>query len=456
LDFTRHLTALRSKGYSVRAYIMWIVAVVLIPGLLFGGWMVYESAHSQRDQAERIADREAREVAATIDREMVNAANIARSLAGSHFLQTGDLAAFHKHVMEVAKQTETRIVLGDPERDLQLIHSGLPYGPVAKRGLPPQRMEAERRALKTNEPVLSDVFLGPNVRHFLVSLVMPVKREGAPPYILSIAIPSQKFANILATNQISPEWVVGIIDSAGVIVARSEKHQEFVGTKVYGGFTPDRNSIDGIQTSLIRDGRVFRWSRRKSESTGWFISVGIPESVLNAPVRRAMLTYAGAALALFGIAMALSYYFGGRISQSIGSLGIDREPTREEFDVLFQSHPSGVLVLDSGGHIVLANSRVEQKFGYRHDELIGKPIRMLCPKHLHTGVLSWPSLMGVSNELTGERKDGSEFPIEIAANQVHTRSGNFIIMIWPTSRSESSPNSNWLSPSASATICAAV
>jgi signal transduction histidine kinase len=54
---------------------------------------------------------------------------------------------------------------------------------------------------------------------------------------------------------------------------------------------------------------------------------------------------------------------------------------------------------------------------------------MLCPKHLHAAVLSWPSLMGTSNELTGERKDGSELPIEIAANQVHTRSGHFIIMI---------------------------
>ena len=429
LDFTRHLTALRSKGYSVRAYIMWIVAVVLIPGLLFGGWMVYESARLQRDQAERIADREAREVTATIDREMVSAKNILRSLATSHHLQTGDLAAFHKQTKEVAKLSETRIILADPARDVQLVHSALPFGPPLQRRLPPERREAERIAFETGQPVLSDVFFGNSTQQFLVALVLPVKRDNAPPYVLTIAISSQKFANILATNQISPEWVVAILDRGNVIVARSEKHQEFVGTKVYGGFTPPANAIDGIQISTIRDGRIFRWSWRMSEPTGWFISVGVPETVLNGPVRRAMLTYTGAAFALFGIAMALSYYFGGRISQSIGSLGIDREPTREEFDVLFQSHPSGVLVLDSGGHIVLANSRVEQKFGYRHDELIGKPIRMLCPKHLHTVVLSWPSLMGVSNELTGERKDGSEFPIEIAANQVPTRSGNFIIMI---------------------------
>src|SRR5262245_55364769 len=108
---------------------MWIVAVVLSPGLLFGGWMVYEPAHSQRDQAERIADREASEVTATIDREMVSATNLLRSLATSHYLQTGDLAAFHKQAKEVAKQTETRIILADPERDLQLIHSALPFGP---------------------------------------------------------------------------------------------------------------------------------------------------------------------------------------------------------------------------------------------------------------------------------------------------------------------------------------
>lgn len=429
MNFTRHLTALRSKGYSVRAYIMWIVAVVLIPGLLFGGWLVFESARSQREQAERIADRETREVTATIDREMVNAKSILRSLVDSYYVQSGDLAAFHQHIKMVAKQTEMRIILADPARNLQLLHSERPFGPPTKRDLPPERMEAERQAVETDEPVLSDLFFGPTANQFFVAMALPMKRENASPYMIAIVIPSQKFAEILATNQISPDWVVTIFDRRNVIVARSENQQEFVGTRVYGAFSPPADMKHGVATSRGRDGRVFRWSWRRSDPTGWFISVGIPETVLNAPIHRAMLTYTGAALALFAVAMGLSYYFGGRISQSIGRLGVDRTPTREEFDVLFQSHPNGVLVLDSGGLIVLANTRVEEKFGYRHDELIGKPVRMLCPKHLHSAVLSWPSLMGVSNELTGERKDRSEFPIEIAANQVQTRSGHFIIMI---------------------------
>ena len=431
MDFTRHLTALRSKGYSVRAYIMWIVAVILIPGLLFGGWMVYASAKSQRNQTERIADREAREVTSTIDREMVNAASILRSLADSYSIQSGNFAAFHKQIAAVARQTETRVVLADSERDLQILNSALPMGPPLPRNLPPERRAAEKKAIETNEPTLSGMFLGPAMNQLLVTLIMPMQtpRENNTSYVLAVVIPSEKLANILAANQIPPEWVVGVVDGNGVTVARSENSQETVGTKAYESFAPLRDATEGAQVSAARDGRIFRWSWQRSEHTGWIISVGVPESVLNAPVRNAMLTYAGAASALFGIAMTLSFYFGGRISRSIGSLGIDREPTYEEFDVLFQSHPGGVLVLDSKGHIVLANSRVEQKFGYGHDELIGKPIRLLCPKHLHAVALSWPSLMGVSNELTGERKDGSEFPIEIAANQVHTRSGNFVIMI---------------------------
>ena len=119
----------------------------------------------------------------------------------------------------------------------------------------------------------------------------------------------------------------------------------------------------------------------------------------------------------------------GRLSQSIGALGIDRKPTREEFDALFESDPNGVLVLDSDGHIVLANSRAERKFGYARGELIGKPARVLCPKHIHGQAAGWLTLMGLPSEVVGERKNGSEFPIEVAANNVRTRSGNFVIMI---------------------------
>ena len=62
-------------------------------------------------------------------------------------------------------------------------------------------------------------------------------------------------------------------------------------------------------------------------------------------------------------------------------------------------------------------------------ELIGKPARVLCPKHIHGQAAGWLTLMALPSEVVGERKNGSEFPIEVAANNVRTRSGNFVIMI---------------------------
>ena len=49
----------------------------------------------------------------------------------------------------------------------------------------------------------------------------------------------------------------------------------------------------------------------------------------------------------------------------------------ERFRTLFETAPYASVVVDSGGTIVVVNSRSEQLFGYSRDELIGKPMEEL-------------------------------------------------------------------------------
>jgi PAS domain S-box-containing protein len=42
----------------------------------------------------------------------------------------------------------------------------------------------------------------------------------------------------------------------------------------------------------------------------------------------------------------------------------------------------GVALADSGGAIALANTRLEQMFGYQHAELLGQPVELLLPVDL--------------------------------------------------------------------------
>ena len=82
----------------------------------------------------------------------------------------------------------------------------------------------------------------------------------------------------------------------------------------------------------------------------------MPDRELEAPTRQGVTSVAAAGGVLFFVAIGLAYTWGGRISRSSGVLGIDRKPTREEFEILFDSAPNGVTVVDDRGRIVLLNS----------------------------------------------------------------------------------------------------
>ncbi len=88
-------------GYSVRTYFGALVLLILIPGLLIAGWLAYRSAQSERAQIEQDARQRVREIAGSIDREIIGTQNLLAVLASSHSLHTGDIEGFHRQAVEV-------------------------------------------------------------------------------------------------------------------------------------------------------------------------------------------------------------------------------------------------------------------------------------------------------------------------------------------------------------------
>jgi PAS domain S-box-containing protein len=113
----------------------------------------------------------------------------------------------------------------------------------------------------------------------------------------------------------------------------------------------------------------------------------------------------------------------------------DWRSAREQFRLVLESAPTGMIMIDRRGRIVLANVQAEKLLGYELAKLIGKPIEVLVPEHLRKNhcelrnyFLKSPQtrLMGAFLDLYGDRKDDSEVAIEIGLNPVETSEGTFV------------------------------
>ncbi len=97
----------------------------------------------------------------------------------------------------------------------------------------------------------------------------------------------------------------------------------------------------------------------------------------------------------------------------------------EQFRLLVEAAPNGMIVADNDGVITFVNKQTEKLFGYSRGELIGRSVEVLVPEQFQG---AYPSLraqfatqpetrpMGAGRDLYGLRKNKTEFPIEIGLN----------------------------------------
>jgi PAS domain S-box-containing protein len=114
----------------------------------------------------------------------------------------------------------------------------------------------------------------------------------------------------------------------------------------------------------------------------------------------------------------------------------DAKLMEARFRDLLESTPDGIVMASATGHIVIANSQAEKLFGYDEGELRGLSVDLLLPERYRGAHVQHRSnyfrqprkrAMGSGLDLSGLRKDGTEFPIEISLSPLRTEESAFVM-----------------------------
>jgi two-component system sensor kinase FixL len=124
----------------------------------------------------------------------------------------------------------------------------------------------------------------------------------------------------------------------------------------------------------------------------------------------------------------------GRLRQAEQARDTPTSSTEARLRAMVETAVDGIFTIDAKGTIRSLNPAAERLFGYTAEEVIGQHVRFLMSlpegaahhdalaAYLQTGE---KRLMGSRREVTGQRKDGTSFPLELAVSEVHVGNQRF-------------------------------
>jgi signal transduction histidine kinase len=307
----------RHKPRPFRQQLLLLTVGVLLPAVIFGGFVVWRLSTEQRAADERRLIQSARDLAATLDRELSGSVRSLQALAQSQTLDTGDLEAFRVTADRVlgTQPAWMGIILLDTHGQM-LINTRIPKGEplsVAVEG------DSLRQLVESGRPTVGSVVRGKARGRLAFPVRVPVERSGQIKYVLTAIIEPAALDGIVAGSaSLADEWTRVIVDGYGTVVARSRDGERFVGQPASPSFKQKTYyATEGVFTDTTLDGVPAYVGFARTRLGDWVTSIVVPQAIIDGRQRQwlASMAATGAVALLFSAVSAI--LFARRVGASI-------------------------------------------------------------------------------------------------------------------------------------------
>jgi signal transduction histidine kinase len=302
---------------------MVLAAVTTFPFVILAGVTAISVIEAERTQLKNEVTGKVSALVNDIDRQLEAIQVELRVLASLPSIQSSDLASFDKQLRAAIKVYGTTLVLHDAHGQ-QLINTYRAFGEPLPRAT---NTEMHDRVVATGLPQVSDLIMGAAQRRPIISVGVPVMRNGQVAYVLAMGLRPEIISDLLSdqnlrSEAISPAWTIAVVDRKGIILARNRELKKFLGKPVAPLL---RNAMfSGTEDSWIlnitSDGTPVYSTFRRSSVTGWSVAIGVPRKFVDTPLRRVWMLAVGGGISFLILSLALAYWMAQAIRRPVDRL----------------------------------------------------------------------------------------------------------------------------------------
>ena len=287
---------------SIRRSLTRIIIAALLPMGLFAGllfYLLWDNQQTLRNQ-EQIA--RVKTMAALVENELANVISRMQIIANDPPIDGQNPGALHARFRQLLAANADWENLLLMSREKQLVNAIVPFGtPLPDR----QPVGYQAQAFATMQPAVSDLFTSRMRGAEIVSIAVPVIRNGSADYLLLVGLRRAALSEVLR-KMVPGDGVASIYDRSFRIVARTRDLESSL------GMLPGKPLLDAMRAA--REGAIRTQTREglavittwTALENGWWIATGTPTAAPDRALARyaALLGLAWLVMLLAGLVMA--------------------------------------------------------------------------------------------------------------------------------------------------------
>ncbi|WP_229503778.1 PAS domain-containing protein [Massilia putida] len=304
---------------SIRAKLVTLVLACALPILL--GYLVFATDADKRERAHVAEDAEmiARALAAAVDRDLANGETAARTLANQAALADGDLAAFHTAVRRLLRpEFPAYAVAVSAPGGAVLLDTRHTFGSV----LPARGNEADiRTVFNTGDTVTSGLHRGDATQPWVISIAVPVWRDGKVAYALTVELRPRRLQELLASQTLPPHWSALVFDNHRRLVAFRAHTEHAIGDPMRPELARALAGAPVGIVELVDHGPQPMYSAyARTLGHDWAVAIGFPRHAARELLGPDPATTLAWIAVMLAISLGLAWRIGDSIARSVRAL----------------------------------------------------------------------------------------------------------------------------------------